>query len=99
MSKKAKALTLSLLGLFFFLVFLWSVMWLFSSASLASGPCQGKFSLTHELFRCRQPFIAMIFIGASFLISTFFFCQSIKIFRSLKMENHTSQKNAHISKQ
>lgn len=98
MSKKAKAFTLSLLGLIFFLVFLWSVMWLFSSASLASGPCQGKFSITHELFRCCQPFIAMIFIGASFLISTFFFSQSIKTYRSLKWAIHSSQRNSHISK-
>ncbi len=87
MSKKTKFFTLSLSALIFFLIFLWSVMWLFSSASLASGPCQGKFSITHELLRCRQPFIATFFIGTSFLIFTLLFYQSIKTFRKLKNVN------------
>ena len=39
---------------------LWSVMWIFSSASLASGFCEGQFNLFHEHFRCRQPYIASI---------------------------------------
>jgi len=39
---------------------LWSLMWVFSSASLASGFCEGHFSLFHEHFRCRQPYIATI---------------------------------------
>ncbi len=38
----------------------WGVMWFFSSSSLASSFCENQFSLFHELFRCRQPYLAII---------------------------------------
>jgi hypothetical protein len=44
-----------------FLASLWCLLWFFSSSSLASGFCNNQFSLFHEHFRCRQPYIAFIF--------------------------------------
>lgn len=49
-------------------VALWSLMWMFSSASLASGHC-GEFSLFHEAFRCRQPYIAVIILSLSSFVA------------------------------
>ena len=43
-----------------FIAALWFLMWIFSSASLASGYCNNKFTFFHEEFRCRQPYIALI---------------------------------------
>ena len=42
------------------LVSLWCLLWVFSSGSLASDFCNSAFSLFHENFRCRQPYIAFI---------------------------------------
>jgi len=47
-------------GIITFLASIWCLMWIFSSASLASGFCQNQFNLFHEYFRCRQPYIASI---------------------------------------
>lgn len=45
---------------------------MFASADLAFVACDGKYSLVHEYFRCRQPYIAlllwMIFGGARILL-------------------------------
>jgi hypothetical protein len=48
------------LGLLAAMAALWSLMWILSSASLASGPCANSFSLFHPEFRCRQPYLALI---------------------------------------
>ncbi len=37
-----------------------SALWVLSSSHLAHDFCNGNFSLFHEYFRCRQPYIAMI---------------------------------------
>ena len=39
---------------------LYCLLWIISSASLASGYCHNNFSLFAAEFRCRQPQIAMI---------------------------------------
>jgi hypothetical protein len=49
-----------LVGGILLLASLWSLLWIFSSASLASSFCDSKFDLFHEHFRCRQPYIASI---------------------------------------
>jgi len=36
-------------------------LWIFSSSSLAIQYCNANYSLFHADFRCRQPYIAMIF--------------------------------------
>ncbi len=47
-------------GIIFFLASIWCLMWIFSSASLASEFCLNQFNLFHEDFRCKQPYIASI---------------------------------------
>lgn len=59
-------LLLFLLALIALAVSLWSLLWFFSSSSLASGFCKNEFSLFHESFRCRQPYIAIIAFLFSF---------------------------------
>ena len=56
-----------------FFISVWFLMWLVSSSSLASDFCQREFSLFHDEFRCRQPFLAII----GFLVSVLVGCVSI----------------------
>ena len=60
MNHRRKGITLFAFSLFFFFAALWCFMWVFSSSSLASGYCESNFSLFHEEFRCKQPYIASI---------------------------------------
>jgi hypothetical protein len=57
------------LGVIALLVSMWGFLWMISSASLASGYCKGDFSLFHEAFRCRQPYLAMILFGVFLIVS------------------------------
>ena len=65
MNYRGKGITQLAFSLFFFFVALWCLMWVFSSSSLASGYCENNFSLFHEEFRCKQPYIASILFLAS----------------------------------
>jgi hypothetical protein len=70
--------------LFSFLAFgasLWSLLWLFSSASLASGFCNNHFSLLHEHLRCRQPYLAIISCVVLGLISLILFFVGLRRFK------------------
>jgi len=62
-----------------FVISLWNLLWIFSSASLASGFCNNEFDLFHENFRCRQPYIAsilfVIFLILSIVVAYFGFRQ------------------------
>ena len=42
------------------LVALYGYLWVISSSQLAHHFCQGEFSLFHEHFRCRQPYLGLI---------------------------------------
>jgi len=55
-----------------FLVSWWALLWVFSSASLTVIVCD-NYSLFHEEFRCRQPYIAQILWIASGILSMIFF--------------------------
>ena len=57
------------IGIILLLAFLWSLMWFFSSASLASGYCNNEFDLFHKDFRCRQPYIAVVLLILCGLLS------------------------------
>ena len=48
------------ISLIFFLVSGWGFLWMLSSSSLASEFCVNEFSLFHEDFRCRQPYLAVL---------------------------------------
>ena len=60
MNYRGKGFTQLAFSLFFLVAALWCLMWVFSSSSLASGYCESNFSLFHEEFRCKQPYIASI---------------------------------------
>ncbi|GLX76661.1 hypothetical protein tinsulaeT_00010 [Thalassotalea insulae] len=60
MTHRGKGVTQLAFSLLFCIAALWCLMWVFSSASLASGYCESNFSLFHEEFRCKQPYIASI---------------------------------------
>jgi ABC-type uncharacterized transport system fused permease/ATPase subunit len=64
-------------GIFFLLISLWSLMWIFSSFSLAGGYCGNNFSIFNENFKCRQPFIAALvfFIFGILSLVSFFICR------------------------
>jgi hypothetical protein len=55
-----------------FLAAVYCILWIFSSASLASGFCENHFSIFHKEFRCRQPYIAL-FLSLIFLAGTIIF--------------------------
>ena len=48
------------IGVLLLLLAVWSFLWIFSSSHLAHDFCNGQFSLFHEQFRCKQPFVAML---------------------------------------
>jgi len=57
---KKKGILQVIAAIVFFLASWWCLLWVFSSAHLAFLACDGKYSLFHEHFRCRQPYIAQI---------------------------------------
>jgi hypothetical protein len=48
-------------------------LWVLSSSHLAMMHCDNNFSLFHEEFRCRQPYIALIGIAITLPSSIFLF--------------------------
>ena len=55
------------------LVALYGFLWVNSSSHLARHFCQGEFSLFHEHFRCRQPYLGLILCVAAGLPSLVLF--------------------------
>ena len=53
------------------LVSAYCFLWIFSAASLASGFCEGNFSLLAEHLRCRQVHFALILTVLFALLSTY----------------------------
>jgi hypothetical protein len=86
MHPKIKGMIQLIISLTLLLAAIWSLFWLFSSASLASEYCKSNFSLFHEQFRCRQPNIAFILCLCSGVASVVFLWLGIK--------NIASRKNA-----
>lgn len=68
-------------GFLSLLVSIWSLMWIFSSSSLASGFCRNQFDLFHDDFRCRQPYIALILFVCFGIGSLVFFIVGIWKYR------------------
>ncbi len=67
-SKGKLQLTVSIL---LFVVSWWALLWVFSSGSLTITACD-SYSLFHEKFRCRVPYIAQILWLGSGLFSLVF---------------------------
>jgi hypothetical protein len=68
------------------LAVIYGLMWLLSSSHLAHDYCKGQFDLFHEQFRCRQPQLAIILLGASSLIGSillFLGIRNIKVHRAI----------------
>jgi hypothetical protein len=76
--KKQRSWICFLFSFLAFIVSIWCLLWLFSSASLASGFCHNNFSLFHEHFRCRQPYLAIIFCVVFGLISLILFVVGLR---------------------
>ncbi len=51
------------------LIAIWSLLWVFSSASLACTACNCSYSLFDPVPRCRQPFIAALLSLGSFALA------------------------------
>ena len=66
---------------------LWSLIWVFSSASLASAYCGADFSLSHSEFRCQQPFVAMILCVVFGLLGVLLALLGVKNLRVGKAHN------------
>jgi hypothetical protein len=56
-------------------------LWIFSAASLASGFCNGEFSLFAEAFRCRQVHVAMILTALFALLCAYLGWRAIRASR------------------
>ena len=61
----------------------WSVLWVFSSASLACMACDCSYSLFHEVWRCRQPYYAML--GAALTVPGAIACLVLAIRRKPRL--------------
>lgn len=64
-----KRVLMLFLTVLFICLTIWCVLWIFSSASLASQFCQSDFSLFHTEFRCRQPYLGLIGGVVSILVA------------------------------
>jgi hypothetical protein len=76
----------------FFLASWWCLLWMFASVDMAFLACDGKYSLFHEQFRCRQPSIAL-YLWLSFGIA----CVALLFFgvkNLMKAARHNANKNA-----
>jgi hypothetical protein len=60
MNHRSKGFTQLAFSSLFLVAALWCLIWVLSSSSLASGYCDSNFSLFHEEFRCKQPYVASI---------------------------------------
>lgn len=69
----------------FFLASAWSLLWIISSASLASDVCANQFNLFHDKFRCRQPYIALILFVLFGVSSIILFIFGWKVKRGSRM--------------
>lgn len=67
-----------LIALILFIAATYCALWAFSSGSLALVYCDNEFSLFHEEFRCRQPYIASIGVLLLLPSSIFFLWKAIK---------------------
>ncbi len=67
-----------------FLLSGWGLLWLLSSSSLASGFCENDFSLFHEHFRCRQPYLAIMLVVVSGAAFMYFLVSGIKKIQKAK---------------
>ncbi|MES2538375.1 MAG: hypothetical protein V4632_21155 [Pseudomonadota bacterium] len=83
--KKQHSWIYFLFGFIAFGASLWSLLWLFSSASLAGGFCNNHFSLLHKHFLCRQPYLAIISCGVLGLISLILFVIGLRQFKRSKL--------------
>ncbi len=81
MNHRSKGITQLAFSLFFFFIALWCLMWVFSSSSLASDYCESNFSLFHEEFRCKQPYIASILFLVSIVNFSVLFLLGFKNFK------------------
>ena len=79
--KKKKGFIQVIMAVALFLLSWWALLWVFSSSSLASEFCDAKFSLFHELARCRQPNIALIIWLVSGVASVVLLALGIKNIR------------------
>jgi uncharacterized membrane protein len=70
-----------LFGVVAFIASIWSLLWVFSSASLASGFCNSHFTFWHEHFRCRQPYFALCTCIAFGVISLILFIVGLRRFK------------------
>lgn len=92
-NKKVNSATQILISFICFFGSSYGLLWIFSSASLASGYCGSEFSLFHSEFRCRQPYLAMIMfisLGISFIV---FFWLAFCGFRSTSASHKSQPKN------
>ena len=56
----------------------YNLLWMISSASLASGYCRNSFSLFAEELRCRQPQIAMILTAFFAVLFLYLFWRGVR---------------------
>ena len=84
MHPKIKGLIEIIISLVLLLAACFFLLWIFSSASLASEYCKSNFSLFHEQFRCRQPNIAFVLCLCSSVAGVIFMWLGIKNIRSNK---------------
>jgi TRAP-type C4-dicarboxylate transport system permease small subunit len=51
----------------------WSLLWVFSSYSMAFSTCSGSFDFFAENLRCRQPYFAMLLFSVSLALAVVLF--------------------------
>lgn len=65
----------------------YGVLWMVASSHLAHEFCNGEFSLFHEQFRCRQPYLAIIMALVFGILSL------LLLFKGLKRGRRTGHNN------
>lgn len=69
-----------------FLGAIWSLLWVYSSASLNCIACDCRYRLLHDNVRCREPVIAEILCLILGSVAVTFLCLGIHALREVKQE-------------
>jgi len=87
MVAKKKGIFQLLTAIILFAVSWWALLWVLAAGSLSGETCGTDYSLFHENFRCRQPYIAIPLWLITGISSIVFFIKSIK---NLKTKNENT---------
>lgn len=73
-----------------FLGAIWSLLWMYSSASLNCITCDCRYTFFHDDVRCRQPVIAEVLCLLLGGVALVFLCLGVRALREVKQQRNAT---------